>query len=83
MCDWFDEDTNNKIRLIEVVRTDEQVENFRNDVVEMAYVMNLAEEKKLFYKNTGYCWKWGRQCEYAPVCLHYDPNEEYVEFERS
>lgn len=83
MCNWFDEDTNNKIRLIEVVRTDEQVENFRNDMIETAYVMNFAEEKKLFYKNTGHCWKWGRQCEYAPVCLHYDPNEEYVEFERS
>ena len=83
MCKWFDEDTNNKIRLIEVTRTDEQVLDFRKDIEKMVEEMSRAEENKLFYRNTGYCWKWGRQCDYAPVCLHYDPNEKYIEFERS
>lgn len=83
MCEWFDEDTNNKIRLIEITRTDEQVENFCEELSTIVDEMVRAEENKLFYKNTSYCWKWGRQCDYAPVCLHYDPNEEYIEFERS
>ncbi|MBR5314261.1 MAG: PD-(D/E)XK nuclease family protein [Clostridia bacterium] len=45
-------------------------------------VINEMATCKLFYRNPSHCMKWGRLCEYAPICMHYDPNMEYIEFKR-
>lgn len=80
MIAWYDEDTDSKIRLLEIERTDEEIEQFRQELFAMRDVMKQAEDKKSFYKNTCHCYSWGRRCEYSTVCLHYDPNQEYIEF---
>ena len=80
MIAWYDEDTENKIRLIELERTDEEVEKFGIELMTMLNVMKEAEAKKLFYRNTCHCSMWGRRCEYSSICLNYDPNQEYIDF---
>lgn len=89
MVDWYDDDTESKIRLIELYRTDEEVNQYEKDLHEIrdvmfsAYMVNqLKDGGDLYYRNTCHCNMWGRRCEYSSVCLNYDPNHEYVEFER-
>ena len=82
MVAWYDEDTESKIRLLELTRTDEEVEEFKRSLFELRDVMKEAEKNKAFYKNTCHCDKWGRMCDYASVCLHYDPSQQYIEYEK-
>ncbi len=77
MISWYDEDTDSKIRVLRISRTDDEIEQFRQDVKKMVFEMRNCTN---FYKNTAYCHKWGRRCEYSSVCLHYDPDQEYIEF---
>lgn len=77
--EWYDEDTDSKIRLMLISRTDEEVDEFRSEVVRMMAIISKTDN---FYKNPSYCKHWGRMCDYASVCLHYDPKQEYIEFER-
>lgn len=77
MVAWYDEDTDSKIRLLEITRTDDEVEAFKDDL------MSIYEEIRhagYFYKNTCHCNMWGRRCEYSSVCQHYDPTQQYIEF---
>lgn len=84
MCEWYDEDTENKIRLTEVYRTDEEVKDFERSLWLITDDMEQAtKHKELNYRNTCHCNSWGRQCEYASVCLFYDPQQTYAEFERT
>ena len=78
--EWYDEDTESKVRLLVLERTDEEVENFRKELVE---TMQELKNAKSMYRNCLHCFRWGRQCEYAPICLSYDPNQEYAEFYRT
>lgn len=80
--DWYAEDTQSKIRIYEIIKTDEEIAKFKNELDLTVEEMGLAETYKRFYKNTGWCRHWGRMCDYAQICLHYDPNEEYVNFTR-
>ena len=82
MCEWYDTDTDSKIRLLELWRTDAEVKEFRQDLERMRSDMKAAEEGKDFYKNTCHCNMYGRRCEYSSICLHYDPDQQYLEFER-
>ena len=77
MVAWYDEDTESKIRLLELYRTDDEVEQYRDDLMLMVNEMRHAGN---YYRNTCHCNMWGRRCEYSSVCLHYDPSQEYVEF---
>ena len=79
MVEWYDVDTDRKIAVELISRTDEDVEAFMK---ELTSTVDDMENPVCMYKNTNYCHSWGRMCEYAPVCLHYDPNQEYVGFER-
>lgn len=82
MVQWYDEDTDSKIKLIQVERTDEEVEEYRKTFVRIRHDINVADREGNFYRNTCHCNAWGRRCEYSSVCLNYDPNQEYVEFTR-
>jgi len=82
MVDWYDTDTSSKIRLLVVERTDEEVEQFRRDLVSITDTMKKAESVGEFYKNCSHCFRWGRRCEYASICLNFDPKQEYIEFTR-
>lgn len=76
MVAWYDDDTENKIRVFTVERTDEEVAQWERDFVAIAGEM----ERGVIYKNTCHCVQYGRRCEYASVCLHYDPEQQYIEF---
>lgn len=80
--DWYDEDTNSKIRMIKVSRTYEEVSQYKKSLSKMFSEIKRAKSRGNYYRNTCHCHAWGRQCEYAPICLHYDPEQEYVGFER-
>lgn len=80
MVAWYDEDTDSKIRLLEIERTDEEVEQFRQDLEVIKATIQEAVQDKNFYKNTCHCNMYGRRCEYSSICLNYNPNVEYIEF---
>ena len=82
MVAWYDEDTESKIRLLEIERTDNEVEQFRSELECIKATMYEAEMDKNFYKNTCHCNMWGRRCEYSSICLNYQPNAEYIDFIR-
>ena len=76
---WYDEDTESKISVIKLYRSDEELASFAK---EQDAVINEMANCKVFYRNPNHCMKWGRLCEYAPVCMHYDPSQQYVQFKR-
>ena len=84
MVAWYEEDTEKKITLMKISRTDEEVENFINDLNDVMVQMNFALHlrPRHMYRNTAYCHCWGRRCEYSSICLNYDPDQEYLEFEK-
>ena len=90
MIDWYDEDTESKIRLLEIERTDDEVEQFKKNLDSIMLEMDITENQNKYsqvisdpyYRNTCHCNMYGRRCEYSGICLHYDSNNEYVEFER-
>lgn len=82
MVAWYDEDTDSKIRLLEIERTDEEVEAFRRDLEVIKATIQEAVQDKNFYKNTCHCNMYGRRCEYSSICLNYQPNAEYIDFYR-
>jgi hypothetical protein len=77
MVAWYDTDTDNKIKLMEIERTDDEVAKFEDDLFLM---MDEIKHAGYFYKNTCNCNAWGRRCEYSSICMNYDPNQEYIEF---
>lgn len=79
MLAWYDEDTDSKIRLLEIERTDEEILTFEEELKQMVHEL---EHTKHFYRNTQQCNMFGSRCEYSSVCLHYDKDCDYVEFER-
>lgn len=82
MVEWYDEETESKIRLIEITKTDEEVERFRKHLLALTGMMSEAvhDQDRCIYRNTSHCNCWGRRCEYSSICLNYDPNQKYVEF---
>lgn len=83
MLDWYEEDTDEKIRVIEIERTDEEVEQFKRDLIDILLEMKIATNtsgRNSYYRNTCHCDKYGQRCEYSSVCLYYDPTAEYIDF---
>lgn len=77
MVRWYDEDTESKIKLLKIEKTDDDVAEFEDELMAIAHEMLHAGH---YYRNTCHCNMWGRRCEYSSVCMHYDPNQEYLEF---
>lgn len=77
MVAWYDEDTESKIKVILVTRTDEEVQAYKKELEDIVTQIRNCND---YYRNTCHCTAWGRRCEYSSVCLHYDPTQEYVEF---
>lgn len=88
MIEWYDEDTDSKIRLLTIERTDDEVENFAKEFyaicneIEFVEGLSASGNNSELYRNTMHCNCWGRRCEYSPICLNYDPKQEYIEFVR-
>lgn len=79
MITWYDEDTDSKIRLLEIERTDEEVAQFESDLYDILREMHGTGN---YYRNTCHCNMYGRRCEYSSICLNYDPTQEYIDFVR-
>jgi len=77
MLTWYDEDTEHKIRLLEIERTDFEVMDFEES---LRQVVDDMKETARFYRNTCNCTKYGRRCEYSGICLHYDPDQQYIDY---
>lgn len=83
MVAWYDEDTENKIRVFTVERTDAEIEQFEQDFESIAAEIDACTQRDLkAYRNTCNCIAWGKRCEYASICLNYDPDADYIEFIR-
>lgn len=82
MVEWYDEDTHSKIRCFTIVRTADELMQFRVELVRMCDEMERAEASGMLYRNPAYCHHWNTLCEYAQICNNYDPNETYINFER-
>jgi len=83
MVEWYDEDTESKIRCFDVIRTDAEVEAWVHETMEVLEQMDDCRglEDKC-YKNTLHCQSFGSECPYKSVCLHYDADQQYVEYTR-
>lgn len=77
--EWYNEDTDNKIRVMYITRQSKEIQEFEKAT---AGILDEMEHCKLFYRNPGNCMKYNRMCEYAPICLDYDPKAEYVDFSK-
>lgn len=79
--EWFDDETVGKKFDVELItRSDAQLELF---AVEQDAIIDEMANSKLYYRNPQHCMKWGRLCEYAPICMHYyDPAMEYIEYKK-
>lgn len=82
MVEWYDTDTDKKIRLILIERTDEEIEKFKLELQSIIETIKNADEEGNYYSNCLWCNAWGRRCEYSSICLNYDPKETYIEFEK-
>lgn len=80
MIDWYAEDTDDKIRCMLITRTDEELAQFKKDLIRLCDEMERAEAMDILYKNPAYCHRWNTLCEFAQICNHYDPDEEYINF---
>lgn len=74
---WFD--GADKFAVTEIRKTASQLKAF---AAEQDAMIDEMANCKLFYRNPGHCMKWGRMCEYAPVCMEYNPEQEYIQFKR-
>lgn len=93
---WYDEDTEHKIRVIKITRTEKEIAEQKERLISIAEYMDLdenlyngyseivAKHKKnnVYYRNPSNCTCYGRRCEYSSICLDYDPTLEYVEFKK-
>lgn len=86
-CAWYTEDTDKKIRVIKVTRSEKEVKAYKTALKYIAKDMQKDEKSKkpkeyTFYRNCSQCTAYGRKCEYASICLDYDPNFQYIEFKK-
>lgn len=72
---WYDENPENKILTLNVVRTDGELEEKRQEVIYLARQINKT---KLFWRNPNSCAI--TSCPYASICLNYEPDIQLVGF---
>lgn len=80
MVSWYDEDTESKIRVIDVRRTDNEIKEYRQSLISIIREMSKAHKGDIYYRNTCACTMYNRMCDYATICLNYDPTQPNVNF---
>lgn len=75
--DWYDENTENKVGVFSVVRTDEELKEKYDELLAMCKEM---ENAKVFYRNQSNCSMIS--CPYSSICLNYDKNIEPIGFKK-
>lgn len=77
--EWYTEDTERKIKVFKVTRSPQEIAEHRENLKILAREIDGC---KHFYRNPCMCNLYGRRCEYASVCLNYNPELDYIEFEK-
>lgn len=84
MVDWYDEDTDSKIRVLKLERTQKEImdciHELGHELNDIEWLKSESADIDQYYKNTCYCNHWGRRCEYSNICLNYNPNVDYIDF---
>lgn len=74
---WYDEDNEHKFGVMTVVREKSEIEAQRRQLISVAHEMSAREARKnkdmAFFRNPNYCGQYGRRCEFASICLDYNP----------
>ena len=78
-CEWYEVDTEKKVRVIKVTRSFLELEEHRKTLILIA---KEIENCKNFYRNPNACTCYNKRCEYSQVCLNYNPQLEYVEYKK-
>ena len=73
--DWYTEDTEHKIKVLKVTRSAQEILEHRQN---LKIIAREIDSCKHFYRNPCMCNAYGRRCEYASVCLNYNPEIEYI-----
>lgn len=76
-CAWYDEEPENKIRVVLIERTQEELQEFAKQLQDLADEM---QNTKCFYRCPCHCEIYGTRCVYSSVCLNYNSQLEYVDF---
>lgn len=75
--DWYAEDTERRIGVTIVQREAEELAEQKKQLINIAHEMARRESRKdkekAFYRNPNYCGQYGRRCEFASICLDYNP----------
>ena len=79
---WYDEDTDDKIRLAQIECAEDEVEEYRRNLIMMFKEISGCIRSGNFYKNPSNCTMYGRRCEYSQICHNYNPEENYIGFGR-
>lgn len=72
--DWYDE---SKAQVNTLYRSQERIDRFKAN---LGKTISEIETCDCFYPNPNNCMRWGRLCEYAPICNNYNV-DEYVDYE--
>lgn len=78
MVAWYDEDTDQKIKLVVLTKTDDEVWEYYQSLKAMLDEMKAGR----IYRNTCHCDRMGMRCEYSGICLEKQLADEYVDYER-
>lgn len=76
-CDWYDIDTDEKISIIKIYRTNQQIQEFKQQLIELADEMENCQN---LYRNPNNCNCFNTKCKYASICLNYNKNINYIDF---
>lgn len=74
---WYEDETDKKIGLFEVVRTNEELQEKQKEILEIAKEM---KNTKLYYRNPNNCMIL--DCPYSSICLDYDKNVMPIGFKK-
>ncbi len=78
---WYDEDTERKVRVFTVYRTEEELEQQRKNLIAMAKEIRRCDREGFFYRNDRACSILG--CPFSGICNHYSGDAEtLVDFEK-
>lgn len=76
--EWYDTDTDTKINVFEVYRTDEELIEKKKELLEFAKEIKKTDKNKFFYRNDQACMILG--CEFSSICNSYNCASNLVDF---
>ena len=74
---WYHEETDKKVGLFEVVRTNEELEAKKDEVLK---ICNEIKNTNLYFRNPNNCMIL--DCPYSSICLDYDKNIMPIGFQK-